>query len=163
MYYVLLRSILINNLAGVLTSEKNVPQLPGIFKTLCSPLLESKDLRMVHLCLSVITKTVELWGGEGGINRMVCEDIAPIIFRASLRPDITPKDKIATTLISELATIQRVMYAKCGQQFLQRSVGILPTMGYDPATVQAYAQYLESAQPNQWQDFYKQMLQSRKL
>lgn len=46
MYYALVRSILCNNLAGVLTSEKNAPQLRGILETILTPIIESKDLRV---------------------------------------------------------------------------------------------------------------------
>ena len=46
MYYALVRSILCNNLAGVLTSEKNAPQLRGILETILAPIIESKDLRV---------------------------------------------------------------------------------------------------------------------
>jgi hypothetical protein len=56
---------------------------------------------MVQLCLSVTQKTVEVWAGTvPGFNRVVCDDIAPIVFRACLRPDVSPTDKIATTVPS---------------------------------------------------------------
>ncbi|ELR25264.1 Exportin 1like protein [Acanthamoeba castellanii str. Neff] len=164
MYYALVRSILCNNLAGVLTSEKNAPQLRGILETILTPIVESKDLRMVQLCLSVIQKTVEVWAGTvPGFNRVVCDDIAPIVFRACLRPDVSPTDKIATTLIADLAAIQKTMLQKCGQEFAQcLATKLLPMLGCDAATAQAYMQHLESAQAAQWKDFFRQFLQAAK-
>jgi hypothetical protein len=49
MYFALVRSILYNNLAGVLTSEKNAPQLRAILETLLTPIVESPDLRVRFL------------------------------------------------------------------------------------------------------------------
>jgi hypothetical protein len=66
-------------------------------------------------------------------------------------------------LIADLAAIQKTMLQKCGQEFAQcLATKLLPTLGCDAATAQAYMQHLESAQAAQWKDFFRQFLQAAK-
>lgn len=66
-------------------------------------------------------------------------------------------------LIHDLATLQKVMLQKCGSDFLQVLVNkLLPSLGCDAATIQAYVQHLEGAQPAQWKEAFLQFLRSLK-
>eukprot|EP00040_Diaphanoeca_grandis_P019176 m.101032 g.101032 ORF g.101032 m.101032 type:complete len:964 (+) comp27298_c0_seq1:272-3163(+) len=109
-YYDFLGFLIIHDLSGVLTSEKNAPYSGQLLSTIVQGAMEVSDAKGQKVCFSMLRNLIKLWfrsqtSGVPGFDAYVFSHIIPCCFESILRPTFDPDDAWSYLVLNEIADV----------------------------------------------------------
>jgi len=160
-YYLMISTLLSNNLTHVLKSPTNAPHMSQILKTILQGCSEYRDLGVVKQCFIILKKLIEQWAGFDqnafpGFNKFVYEEITPLLIREVMKPQFLKADPAgANNVLHEIVAIQKLIFQKCGPEFLTYLQAVfLPSLGCHPDLITQYIYNLEKESPKNFKNFF---------
>eukprot|EP01117_Protostelium_nocturnum_P002827 TRINITY_DN13746_c0_g1_i1.p1 TRINITY_DN13746_c0_g1~~TRINITY_DN13746_c0_g1_i1.p1 ORF type:complete len:965 (-),score=282.39 TRINITY_DN13746_c0_g1_i1:38-2932(-) len=149
-YYAFVSTLIGNGLSHVLRTPQNAPYIQRILKTVLEGCKETRDMSACKQCYSIVKKFAENWAGNDpqtslpGFNQFVYEEITPVLIGEPLRPNFDLSDAGVALVITEIASAQKIIFQKCGKEFLTFLTTVyFPSIQCPPDMAQEYAYRLE--------------------
>ena len=134
---------------------------------------DATHLPTSKLAFSVLSCMIKVWGGPDvvgsdgstqnssqptfpGFDRFMMERFSPLVWMLPSNTNFNPKDAQARQALGEAATMQRTIYAKTGQQYLEYLQETeFKSMGLDQVSMNDYLQALATFDTKKFQQYFK--------
>lgn len=157
----------------------NQPVFSTVISTIEHLTKDITDFQTAKLAFSVLTRMVSTWGGPDievqlsalanghvndrtseaklpGFDRFMLTTLSPICWAIPSNPGFDPKDAQGKQALGEAAALQKAIYGKTGQEYLNwlRDVELCG-MGMDSGTIDEYLRALCNSDTKGFQQFFK--------
>lgn len=159
----------------------NQPVFTTVISTIEHFAKDILDYQTAKLAFSVLARMVLTWGGSGsetagngisltqapqqsklpGFDSFMMATFSPLCWAIPSNPSFDPKDAQGKQVLGEAAALQKAIYTKTGQEYLNYLRDVeLSGMGMDSGTISEYLSTLYNADTKVFQQFFKVSLLS---
>jgi len=154
-YYLFLQTILVNGVGSVYTNPLNATRLPQILETVVQG-CKSADVTVQKICVSILKRMVEEWGGIETFNSFLFERVVPRLFETPLNPSFDLNDASSNALVLEIAKLLKLITGKTGAAFVTFLGNVyLPSLQCPPEFIQQFVLHLDKSPIKQFHEFFK--------
>ncbi|CDS03104.1 hypothetical protein LRAMOSA00506 [Lichtheimia ramosa] len=150
----------------VLFSERNIGYFDTILQTILHFAKDNNDPATQKMAFGVLLKMVTAWGANGatpGFNQFVYNEIVPATFTVPMQATFNLSDGQSTLVFGELTSIQKMLYEKQGNEFLEYISNVfLPSIQCPPETASSYCQALQQCDARAFKKYFQTFIQEAK-
>ncbi|KAL8892335.1 MAG: hypothetical protein Q9215_000734 [Flavoplaca cf. flavocitrina] len=173
-YLSFLLVILNNSLEAVLVSEANQAGFASVITTIEHLAKDASDFPTAKLAFTVLCRMVMTWGGPDiqlgnpqptlpGFDRFMIERFSPLCWSLPSQANFDPKDAQGKQAMGEAAGLQKAIYTKTGEQYLDfLRTSELSSMGMDAGTVEEYLSALSNSDAKTFKQYFQNLVQRSK-
>ncbi|EEH42880.2 exportin-T [Paracoccidioides brasiliensis Pb18] len=174
-YLNFLLMILNNNLGTVIISSTNQPIFETVLSTIEHFARDVDDFPTAKMAFLVLSRMSSLWGGPDinqpaangnanttpqpalpGFAQFMITRFSPLCWSLPMTPSFNSKDAQAKQVLGEAAALQKVIYSKTGQEYIDYLRGReLPGMGMGSDLVNEYVGSLEHLDVKGFRQFFQ--------
>ncbi|PGH09350.1 exportin-T [Blastomyces parvus] len=168
--------ILLNhNLGSVIISNTNQPIFETVITTIEHFARDVDDFPTAKMAFSVLSRMSSLWGGPAinqpantsngdiatqaalpGFAQFMITRFSPLCWSLPMTPTFNPKDAQAKQVLGEAAGLQKVIYSKTGQEYIEWLRGReLPGLGMGGDLIDEYVGSLEQLDAKGFRQFFQ--------
>ncbi|KAL2369001.1 pre-tRNA nuclear export protein [Blastomyces gilchristii] len=172
--------ILLNhNLGPVIISSTNQPIFETVITTIEHFARDVDDFPTAKMAFSVLSRMSSLWGGPDinepadtsngdiatqaalpGFAQFMITRFSPLCWSLPMTPTFNPKDAQAKQVLGEAAGLQKVIYLKTGQEYIEWLRGReLPGLGMGGDLIDEYVGSLEQLDVKGFRQFFQSFIQ----
>mmetsp|Transcript_32372 Transcript_32372/g.102951 ORF Transcript_32372/g.102951 Transcript_32372/m.102951 type:complete len:188 (-) Transcript_32372:16-579(-) len=143
--------------------------LPRVMAALMQGAGTHEDVLVRKVCVQTFRILIQEWcGGAGademvpGFRRYVVEHFGPeCCVRSCLRGDLDFRDANAAAVLGELAVVSKLIYERCGDDYLAHLCQVvLPGVQCPPALQQQYVMHLQQDDAKQLKAFMRELAET---
>jgi len=156
-YHLLLFTIANVGLLKLLRTAVARQRLEAILEGLCVDAVQHAHPAMCKTCVCTLRLIVAEWC-DGAVEQAATEACLPgwgafamqrvgrdVAVRSAFAGELNLKDAVSAVAFKELSALQHLLCQRCGPPFLECTAVELTQIGFPPAVVQQYVQYLQGA------------------
>ncbi|EGC46115.1 karyopherin-beta [Histoplasma capsulatum var. duboisii H88] len=171
--------LLNNNLGTVIISSTNQSIFETVITTIEHFARDVDDFPTAKMAFSVLSRMSSLWGGPDinqpangsngnisiqpalpGFAQFMITRFSPLCWSLPMTPSFNPKDAQAKQVLGEASTLQKVIYLKTGQEYVDWLRGKeLPEMGMGGDLINEYVGSLEQLDIKGFRQFFQSFIQ----
>ncbi|OAX82739.1 exportin-T [Emergomyces africanus] len=169
--------LLNNNLGTVIISTTNQPIFEAVITTIERFARDVDDFPTAKMAFSVLSRMCNLWGGpdinqsgnpsNGDIAtqpvlpaQFMITHFSPLCWSLPMTPTFNPKDAQAKQVLGEAAVLQKVIYLKTGQEYIEYLRGNeLPGMGMPEDLINEFVESLKQLDAKGFRQFFQSFIQ----
>ncbi|KAJ9658272.1 pre-tRNA nuclear export protein, partial [Neophaeococcomyces mojaviensis] len=166
--------VLGNGLGGVLVSTTNQPHFETILTTIEHFTKDISDLTTAKMAFQLLARMCLVWGGADvvqgqtptdvtqtgqlelpGFKQFVMTRFSPLCWSMPQNPSFNPKDGQSRQVLMEAAGLQKTIYAKNGQEYINYlQTTELPGLGLQVSMMQDFLRKLTSMALKDWKSWF---------
>ncbi|CAM6105358.1 unnamed protein product [Calypogeia fissa] len=157
-----------NDLSLVLITPGSSPWLNDISQLLLEATCNHKDVLVRKICVQIFTKLISDWCGGSmeeekvpGFRSFVMGRFASdCCIRSVLQTNFDLQDANTFSLLGEIAASQKVLYKKCGDEFLMHlATKLLPEVHCPPNLAEQYCLHIQRSDLKDLRTFYRPFIE----
>ncbi|CAL8405187.1 unnamed protein product [Arctogadus glacialis] len=165
-YFTFIQTIASSGMNEVMANQ-GPENIEKVLFTIIQGAVDFPDPIAQKTCFIVLSRLVELWGGEGGMvgfPDFIYKHIVPACFLAPLKPTFDLTDAQTILTLSECALTLKMIYNKRGPEFIQfLQQDYLPSLQVAPEITQELCQVLQQPDVKVFKNYIKAFFQRAKL
>ncbi|PGH17132.1 exportin-T [Helicocarpus griseus UAMH5409] len=175
-YLNFLLMILNNNLGTVIISSTNQPIFETVITTIEHFARDVDDFPTAKMAFLVLARMSSLWGGPDitqpangenttesalpGFAQFMISRFSPLCWSLPMTPTFNPKDAQAKQVLGEAASLQKIIYLKTGQEYIEWLRNReLPGLGMGGDLINEYVGSLEQLDLKGFRQFFQSFIQ----
>ena len=130
---------------------------------------DDTDLPNAKMSFSVLGRMVSVWGGPDvtaasptptpslpGFDQFMMERFSPLVWALPSNANFNPKDAQARQVLGEAAGLQKTIYSKVGEEYLNYLQNTeFWGMGWDATVMNEYLQGLSGSDPKKFRQYFQ--------
>eukprot|EP00249_Psilotum_nudum_P020366 c27671_g3_i1 orf=86-3106(+) len=169
-YFSFLQAIISNELSSVLFAPQSKPLLNDVIQSILDASCSHKDMLVRKICVQLFIKLIRDWCGTfnddevPGFCQFIIETFAPKCCMYSvLDRSFNLRDANTLSLFGEIVAVQKVIYEKCGDNFLiHQATKVLPGANCPPNMAEQYCLHIRHSDLKELKSFYKSLVERLK-
>uniref|UniRef100_A0A8C5AYP8 Exportin-T n=1 Tax=Gadus morhua TaxID=8049 RepID=A0A8C5AYP8_GADMO len=157
-YFTFIQTIASSGMNEVMANQ-GAENIEKVLFTIIQGAVDFPDPIAQKTCFIVLSRLVELWGGEGGMvgfPDFIYKHIVPACFLAPLKPTFDLTDAQTILTLSECALTLKMIYNKRGPEFIQfLQQDYLPSLQVAPEITQELCQVLQQPDVKVFKNYIK--------
>ncbi|EFJ23763.1 hypothetical protein SELMODRAFT_174640 [Selaginella moellendorffii] len=162
-FFNFLHAVTSNDLSSVLRFQTG-GRLNEIILLLLDSSCGHKDILVRKICVQVLSRLAWDWCGNStvveqvpGFHRFVIDRFAAdCCIRSILQASFNLNDANTVSLLNEIASAQKTLYERCGEDFLiQMATKVLPAVRCPPNMAEEYCLHIQRSDPKVLKTFYR--------